>query len=134
MNTESAKTALQFIEAINMGRLDEMAALMPEDHTFIDSEGNSTTGKQTMLEGWQGYFDMFPDYRMEIDEQLESGSLAVLLGRWTGTYRPGKILEEKNRVGGPAAWRAIVEAGKIKIWQVYADHTRTWKVIEVSKK
>ncbi len=67
-----------------------------------------------MRAGWGRYFELFPDYYIEIEQILNKGDLAVAFGSaGAGTgEKAWKI---------PAAWRAIVRDGKIKLWQVYAD-------------
>lgn len=43
-------------------------------------------------------------------------------------------IEQGHRIEMPAAWKAIVENGKIKVWQVYADWTEGLKIIDEDKK
>jgi len=38
-----------------------------------------------------------------------------------GTYKGLKTANNENYRRLPAAWKAIIEDGKIKLWQVYAD-------------
>ncbi|NNL22131.1 MAG: hypothetical protein HKO83_12505, partial [Ignavibacteriaceae bacterium] len=40
----------------------------------------------------------------------------------------------ENRIKWSAAWKAIVENNKIKLWQVYADWTEAIKIIEEEQK
>jgi hypothetical protein len=46
------KTIADFAAAINSHDLEKIAALMSDDHTFIDAHGNEMAGKDTMKEGW----------------------------------------------------------------------------------
>jgi ketosteroid isomerase-like protein len=41
-------------------------ALMSEDHTFIDANGNEVIGRETMKAGWRGYFEWFSNYEIEV--------------------------------------------------------------------
>jgi len=50
-------------------------------------------------------------------------------GSAAGTYNGKRGLVPENRIEMPAAWKAIVENGKIKFWQVYADWTEGYKII-----
>lgn len=119
MNTNCA---FEFIEAINQGDVDRMGNLMTDDHLFIDSQGNQLQGREKMIEAWKGYFTLFPDYRIEIEDRLEKGSLVFLFGHASATYIDGKTKEHIFwRI--PAAWKAIVENKQIKHWQVYADNS-----------
>jgi len=87
---------------------------MSDDHTFIDAHGNEMTGKETMKAGWGTYFQLFPDYYVEIEEILTIGPLALPYG-----HAGAGVREKAWKI--PAAWRAIVQNGKIRLWQVYAD-------------
>ncbi len=124
------ETALAFVETINSGDVDGLAELMAEDIGFTDSGGTVEQGREAQRIGWRGYLDMFPDFRIVIDDVLQQGTTIGLFGSWTATDRGKRGLRPENRVGGPAAWRAEIDAGKVKRWQVYADHTETVKVME----
>jgi ketosteroid isomerase-like protein len=108
------KTITDFAAAINSHDLEKIAALMSDDHTFIDAQGNEMIGKETMKAGWDSYFELFPDYYIEIEEILSKGNLVLAYG-WAAAGTAKKAWKI------PAAWRAIVRNGKIKLWQVYAD-------------
>jgi len=56
-------TALRFNDRINQQDLEGLVELMTDDHTFIDSEGNVTKGKDTMKQGWKEFFKKYPDYQ-----------------------------------------------------------------------
>ncbi|MGB2864821.1 MAG: hypothetical protein WBC05_15955 [Sedimentisphaerales bacterium] len=43
------------------------------------------------------------------------------------------MVAPENRIEMLAAWKAIVENGKIKFWQVYADWTEGCKIIDEDK-
>ena len=87
---------------------------MADDHTFIEAHGNEMTGKETMKENWASYFQLFPNYYVEVEEILTKGDLAMAYG-----YAGAGTGEKAWKI--PAAWRAIARDGKIKLWQVYAD-------------
>ena len=46
----------KFVERINAGDVGGLAALMTEDHRFIDSLGNVVSGREAMKAGWGGLF------------------------------------------------------------------------------
>ena len=110
----SLKAITEFTAAINSHDPDKIAAMMSDDHTFIDAHGNKMAGKETMKAGWVGYFQLFPDYCIEIEEILTKGDVAMAYG-YAGAGKGEKAWKIH------AAWRAIVRDGKIKLWQVYAD-------------
>jgi len=123
-----------FIAAINRRNPAELSALMTEDHTFVDSGGNVQSGRNNMTAGWAQYFRMFPDYEARVESILADGALVAAFGSASGTYAGKRGLVPENRIEMPAAWKAIVEDGKIKLWQVYADWTEGCKTIAEDEK
>ena len=147
---------LDFIKAINAHDTDKICSLMCDEHKFIDAHGNEVTGKETMRGGWQGYFTLFPDYKIEITdifEKRESSQLTpvgkykygliqtefvrydfiVAFGFASGTYG-GNMENKENSFRLPASWKAMLEGGKIKLWQVYCDTKIPYDIIERNKK
>jgi len=118
-----------FIAAINKGDPTVFSELMTEDHTFVDSGGTVESGRSKMAKGWDEYFQMFPDFRIEVECLLQDGNLVAAFGRASGTYNGKRGLVPANRIEMPAAWKAIVEDGKIKFWQVYADWSEGGRII-----
>lgn len=122
MFESSAVVAQQFVRAINRQDVDAMAALMTDEHRFIDALGNVVTGRAAMRTGWAGYFRMVPDYSIAVDEIYSDGPVVILLGAAQGTYAAGGVMKPENRWSTPVALRAFVEEGKIAEWRVYADN------------
>jgi ketosteroid isomerase-like protein len=117
----SDEIVTHFVNAINTHNIDSIYLLMADDHTFIDAHGNEVKGKDNMRAGWTAYFDLFPDYKIEISEFLSNRETFAIFGFASGTYKGNKSVQTKNYWRLPAAWRVITEKGKIKLWQVYAD-------------
>lgn len=126
MNTN---VVLNFIESINSADIDRIHSMMANDHLFIDSQGNKVRDNESMRKGWVGYFEMFPDYKIEITDTLENDSIVVLIGFASGTYKNIK----NNHWRIPAAWKAIVAGNKIKLWQVFADNSVPIEIINKNK-
>ncbi|MDU1891412.1 MAG: nuclear transport factor 2 family protein [Dysgonomonas sp.] len=121
--TESKQKILQdYVEAINTADTDRLYDLMAEDHIFIDAHDNKVMGRDDMKQSWIGYFKMFPDYKIEINNILEKDSLLCILGYAGGTYKNLKNADNTNYWRVPAAWTAIIEDNRVKQWQVYADN------------
>jgi ketosteroid isomerase-like protein len=116
MNSEKV---MEFVNCINEHNSEKLTLLMTEDHTFTDAHNNIFSGKAVMKDAWENYFQMFPDYKIEIDEFYESDDLYVMLGFASGTFKG--IEPERNHWKLPAAWRASAEDGKVKSWQVYCE-------------
>jgi ketosteroid isomerase-like protein len=122
-----------FIAAINRRDLSELSSLMTEDHTFVDSGGAIQSGRENMMAGWREYFRMFPDYAVQVDHILQDRDLVAVFGSASGTYNGKRGLVPENRIEMPAAWKAIVENGKIRLWQVYTDWTEGCRIIDEDK-
>jgi ketosteroid isomerase-like protein len=115
------ETALAFVEAINAHDPQRLAALMTDGHIFIDSDGTRQTGKDGLRRTWRDYFTMVPDYRIHIEEALARGETVALLGEAEGTFAHEGRLEPENHWRVPAAWRVVVKAGRVFIWQLYVN-------------
>jgi ketosteroid isomerase-like protein len=120
---------LDFVQAINLADLENLIELMTDDHVFIDSQGNKSTGKENLKQGWIGYFELFPDYKIEINEILEKDSLIGMFGYASGTYKN----LESNHWRIPASWKAIIKDNKVMSWQVYADNIIVMEIINRNK-
>jgi ketosteroid isomerase-like protein len=106
-----------------------LADLLAADHTFIDSQGRSVTGRAEMIEAWKAYFAMFPDYAIRAEHlQAEDGVVAVF-GSASGTYYGKRGLVAANRIAMPAAWKATVADGQVRLWQVYCDWAEGLRII-----
>jgi ketosteroid isomerase-like protein len=118
-----------FIKAINDHDVDKIYELMPENHVFIDGYGDKHVGKNGMKEGWQNYYQLFPDYIIEITDIFEQNSVFGLFGYASATYKNIKDKSNSNFWKTTAAWKAVVENKRISHWQVYCDYTRLMKII-----
>jgi ketosteroid isomerase-like protein len=122
-----------FIAAINRRNPSEISDLMTVDHTFVDSVGNIMSGREKMSVAWEQYFRLFPDFKIEIESILEDKGHVAVFGSTSGTYNGKRGLVPENRIEMPAAWKAIVEGGKVRHWQVYADWTEGLRTINEDK-
>jgi len=134
METNEIRIVQAFNNAINEGNVELLSGLMTEDHTFVDASGAAHSGIKEMTEGWKVFFSMFPDYKNNFESILQDGQLVVALGTACGTYNGNRGLVPENRIEWVAAWKAIVENDKIKLWQVYADWSEATKIIEEDQK
>ena len=134
METEEIRIVQSFNNAINEGNVEMLSSLMAEGHTFIDASGAAHSGVKEMTEGWKDFFRMFPDYKNNFENILQDGNLVVALGTASGTYNGNRGLIPENHIKWTAAWKAIVENGKIKVWQVYTDWSEGIKIIEEDQK
>ena len=130
MLSESIEIVIRFITAINSHNIDSISDLISEDHKFTDSLGNVFRGKDVMRKGWTNYLHLFPDYKIDIDEIYYDGNKVMFTGKAYGTYHSSGELSKDNHWEISAAWRALVENGKVKEWQVFGDNKQVYKIIE----
>jgi hypothetical protein len=95
---------------------------MARDHRLIDSLGAELAGQDRLRQGWEAYFRLVPDYRIEVQRTLADGPVVVLLGVARGTYTRDGTLRREGAWSTPAAWRALVAGDRVAEWQVYADN------------
>lgn len=134
MESAEIEVVKAFIDAINSQDIASLGKLMTEDHTFLD--GTTTgipAGRNTILSGWRQYYEMFPDYAVNVESMHQDGSIVAVFGSTSGTYSGKDGMKPENKVSGPAAWKVTVEDGKVKTWKVYAEYTDTWKVIQANQ-
>ncbi len=125
--------ALKFIEAINSGKASELEDLMTEDHIFVDAGDGRLQGKANMKQAWITYFKMFPDYKIEINDITEGGSVIGIFGYASGTYKGLKDKTNSNYYRTPASWKAIIQNRKVKHWQVYCESKKIEDIVERNK-
>ena len=134
MGNESNKAiVIKFVKAINDHNVNEIVNLMSEDHIFIDATNHKTVGKTGMKEGWKGYYELFPDYKIEISDITENESVIGLFGYVNATYKNLTNNLNSNFWRISASWKAIVENNKIRHWQVYCDYSELFKIIDKNK-
>jgi ketosteroid isomerase-like protein len=119
------ETILAFIDCINAHDVEGLAALMSDDHTFIDAHGNQVSGREKMIVGWRAYFEWFPVYSIEVTEAFDDGDKLALFGFAGGSFQ-GKQAESWRL---PAAWKAIVKNDRVALWQVFADTRIPFEII-----
>ena len=118
-----------FADAISHADVDKICSLMTDDHLFVDSQDNKIEGKENMRQAWTGYFAMFPDYKIEIEEIFKKDSSICILGHASGTYKNLHNKNDSNHWRIPAAWKAIIIQNQVKLWQVYADNIIVMDII-----
>ena len=123
---------INFVNAINEHNVDRICSFMTDDHTFIDSHGNEAIGKEKMKAGWIGYFQLFPDYKIELTELFLEKDTVAAFGFAGGKFQ-GLNSAKENYWRLPASWKAVIKDGKISLWQVYADSKIPFDIMNKSK-
>jgi predicted enzyme related to lactoylglutathione lyase/limonene-1,2-epoxide hydrolase len=106
-----------FAAAINSHEFANMASLFSPDYQFIDAQGNALTEAENQEASWKQYLELFPDYRIELVDVFANGSTVFAHGFASASFKGDANAHWRI----PAAWRALIEDGKVKVWQVYAD-------------
>ena len=102
-------TALMFNDRINQRDLEGLVELMTDDHTFIDSGGNVTKGRDAMKDGWREFFRKYPDYRNNFASVTVQDNIVVMIGYSSCSF---KTLE------GPSIWTAKIRGRRVSEWKV----------------
>lgn len=101
--------AMKFNEKINQRDIEGLAALMTNDHTFIDSDGTAVRGKSVMKAGWKEFFQQYPDYKNIFTSVTTQNDMAVMVGYSSCSWKP---------LNGPNVWTAKVQESQISEWRV----------------
>ncbi len=110
--TDPISIVQAFNNCINNQDIDGLAALMPEDHTFIDRDGSSHGPKSHMVEGWKQFFEMFALYKNTFSEiKAEENRVFVL----------GFAYWSEKEPYDPVIWTAKIESNLIAEWRVCED-------------
>jgi mannose-6-phosphate isomerase-like protein (cupin superfamily) len=107
----------RYLLAINKHAVGEIISLQSTDHVLIDAHGNELTGTDMLVRAWTDYFQLFPDYRIEVSSVSEVQDEVFVFGYASAglTRQPSKHWKL------PVAIRAHVKDGKVSGWQIYAD-------------
>src|SRR3989304_9056567 len=101
--------ALKFNEKINEQDPEGLAELMTEDHTFIDSDGATTKGKETIKKVWKEFFKEYPDYQNPFTCVTTQNNIVVVVGYSTCSHKP---LNRHN------IWTAKIRGKRVSEWRV----------------
>jgi SnoaL-like protein len=142
-NAQPLEVAMDFIKRINAGDINALCEAMTEGHIFQDALGKRFIGRETMRQGWKMYFKMVADYQVHAEEFFITDERVAIFGTASGRYVGPQGPSTKGGNGAPvpaspssvdstlgpngfwevpAAWRAVVQDGKIAEWRVYADN------------
>ena len=119
----------RYIESVNSHDLGIITDMMAEDFVFIDSVGNRLEGKDNMRVAWEKYFTLFPDYSMSVEEVFNNDDIFILVGTAKGTYCPYGNFDPADNWEVPAVWKVNLQKEKICRWQVFADNTGLFQII-----
>ena len=107
-----------FIDAINRGDVDRLAALMSPGHRLQVLEEPPLDGREANRGAWDGYLTSFPGYVIYPDRIVHRGDDVLVLGSTTGSHLGLSDQEERQL---KVIWRATVRDGLLTLWQVIED-------------
>jgi ketosteroid isomerase-like protein len=125
---ESEAVARQLVARINAHDLEGLLALCVPDVVLTDALGRHVHGRESVGKAWRFYFELFPDYRIDVVESLSAGGLVALFGRAFGTLASASDPREAWW-SIPAAWRVKVAGGLVAELQVYADNKPVYEIL-----
>lgn len=112
---------LEFAAAISDHDVAAMNKLMTADFAWIDSDGSVYSSDYHKSEGWEEYFRMFPDYRIQVVESYMDDHRVVLIGKASGTWVHEGRTHPEHHWEVPVAWRATVRDRKVATWQIFVN-------------
>lgn len=107
-----------FIDRINRGDVDGLAALMTDDHLLQVFGEPPLIGRAANVDAWRGYFASFPDYVVHPRQLGENQGLVAVLGHTTGSHL-GLADGEESTV--TLIWLAQVRDGAVGSWTLIED-------------
>ncbi len=133
MNSQNpGDVAMAFVTKINEHDVEGLVALMTPDHVFVDALNTTFRGADQMRPGWKAYFAMFPDYAIEVRDELDRSNVVAMFGTARGTFVVDGKLSRENFWEIPAAWKAVVKDGLVAEWRVYCDNDPARKIMAVN--
>lgn len=123
----SEATVREFIARINSHDVEGIITLCAHAHRFVDGLGQVLTGYDQLRVAWSGYFNLFPDYQIDIESLAVDREVVLAAGSASATAAAGTPTAQRWRI--PAAWRAEVRGGLLVLWQVYADDKPVFELL-----
>ncbi|WP_158226984.1 nuclear transport factor 2 family protein [Amycolatopsis vastitatis] len=109
---------ISFLDCINRGDLDGLAALMTDDDALIVLEEPPLVGRKANFEAWNGYFTAFPSYVIHPRHIVSSRGTVAVLGTTTGSHLE---LPDEEEMKLDVIWVAEVVNGRLSRWRVAED-------------
>jgi len=129
--TFQAKTdelIFSFVEAVNNQNITKIVMALSENTLFCNSQGKEIVGKENVIRAWMNYFELFPDYYIEVDHIIENEHTIGILGYSGGTYK--KSVNDLDKWRLPSAWKVKLNKREIAQWQVYTDNMIPFEIIK----
>jgi hypothetical protein len=110
--------ALSFVDAVNRGDVDALAAAMADEHRMIIFDEDPVFGRTANMDGWRAYLSSYPDYVIYPHRITEDDGVVAILGHTTGSHLGLPDAEESAEV---LIWVATVVEGRVAEWRLVPD-------------
>src|SRR5205809_6872227 len=110
--------ALSFIDRINRGDVEGLAALMTDDHELRVFAEPPQRGRKVVTAGWRGYAGAFPRYLIHPRRFAVQGERVAVLGHTTGSHLGLPDEEERELT---LIWVADVRGDQVACWRLVED-------------
>jgi ketosteroid isomerase-like protein len=111
---------LSFLDRINHGDVEGLAALMTEDHELRVLDEPPQRGKGVLVAAWRGYTTAFPRYLIHPHRFAASGDQVAVLGHTTGSHL-GLPDEEESKL--TLIFISRIEGSLVASWTLVEDTT-----------
>jgi hypothetical protein len=108
---------LQFVECINTGDSEGIAALTAEHYKFTDIPGRvyAFTGRAAIKASWDEYLVAYPNYKIHVHHVLTSGDGLAIVGQTSGSHVPPEVEETET-----VLWLAELQDSLVAEWRIYS--------------
>jgi ketosteroid isomerase-like protein len=131
MSQENIDLYYRCVDAFNRRDLDALLAVMDDDvevfSRLVAIEG-SLKGHDGMRHWWKSWFEVWPDYRIEVVEVRDRGDVTLATLRALG-HGAGSDVPFEDVAWQLARWRR----GKCVLWRVFNDGDEALEAIRSSE-
>lgn len=118
-----------FIDILNHHQVDSLAAILHQDAEFVDTQNRYLTGNKRIAQGWGKYWEIFPDYHLEVENiWIQSDSIAIF-AMAKATYKNKQSESNENQWEIPIALQLYFTNGKMMHWKMYGDTKIIYEII-----
>ncbi len=105
----------QWLQAINSQDVDSLQNLCSANHVFFVDGESPKVGKQRNRAAVLGYFELYPEYSVYVDEYYDRPDAHYIVGHTTGSH-VDTMLEQ---IPSSVIWRCQTKAGTVTEWSIY---------------
>jgi hypothetical protein len=110
--------ALGFVDCINRGDIEDLVAMMTEDHRLEVFGEGPLVGRDVNASAWRNYMTAFPLYVIYPHRINSDGNVVAILGHTTGSHLGLPDSEERELL---LIWLAYIRDGAVERWRLIED-------------